>query len=282
MRLILTLFCIFSLIQSKAQSIEKQLITICQSNDLKVIDKEIKGLKTLNDSLTDYRVQALINYEIIDDYRAYLYEIEYTKQQLNDKYQRSTILTYRTYRIKIISKNNQIASYEIEQGSTDNYDKWIVYQYIAENCETILYGELKKKYQSTFGIEISSKSIFDTSELYYMADKVYRCFDGCKYENKRKSFQQVIENQRTTILLNWLKSGNVALQLYAIEGIFILSEKGIEFPPNTWDFIQLVQSKKGQVVYAKNNFLESELVYTLVHQIKAKYPKGKRQIKRSN
>lgn len=279
MRVIYFLFLMLMTISSHSQSLERRLIKICQLNDFETIDSEIKDLVLLSDSLSEYDVKALINYEIINDFRAYLYEVKFSTKHLNTKFEGSTILKYR---MKIISKNNQIAFYEIEQGTSDINDNWNVKQYLIRNCGTKLYSELNEQHRLIYDSNLSILSIFNTSKLYVAKDKKHSCFDGCRYEEKREEFQQAIENQDTTTLLNWLKSGNISLQLYAIEGIFQLSENGIEFPPNTWYFIQLIQNKKGKIFFVHNDNFSMESISILVQQIKSKNRKGKRNIKKIN
>lgn len=270
MKHILLLFFIFKIATIQSQSFENQLIKTCNVNDLKVLDKAIKKLELFNDTTTIYDVEALMNFEIIDDYRAYLYQIEeYNKQ------------TITTYQIRVISKDNQIAFYEIEKGDNRN-DKWIVKTPIAKKEEANLYKELNEKYQKIYGNSVSIQQIFDTSEIYVFFENMNGWVFESAYYRKRENYDEVIKNQDITTLLKWLKSGNISLQLYAIEGIFTLAEKGIIFPSDTWNFIELVQQKEGQTLYVKERFLGDELIYTLVHQIKAKHRKGKRIIKQNS
>jgi hypothetical protein len=206
-----------------------------------------------------------IDYEIIDGFYAQLFEIRNTK-------------TNQTYRLRIIEKDNQLAYYEIDEGRRNQKEIWITQSLIIKNCGTSLYAKLNTTYELIYGIKIDTAQIFNTDFLYYTPIKGYSF--NCPFHEKRTILTKTVENTDTTQLLNWLKSGNVPLQLYAIEGIFQLTEKGVSFPPETWNWIRLIQKKEGNVRMTTGCTSEQFLIYTLVQQITAKHRKAKRKVKR--
>lgn len=246
-----------------AQSLAKELIDFCINSDAKTLIQNLKNLEQRENISIDGGVYH-IDYEIIDGFYAQLFNITNTA-------------TNQTYRLRIIKKDNQLAYYEIDEGTNNQKEVWIREALIITNCGTMLYTELNTKYESIYGVKIDPALIFNTDFLYYVPIKGYAF--NCSFHEKRNILTKAVEYTDTTQLLNWLKSGNVALQLYAIEGIFQLTETGISFPSKTWDWIQLVQKKGGKVRMATGCGSEEILIETLVQQIKAKYRKAKRKVK---
>ena len=247
-----------------AQSLAKELIDFCINSDAKTLIKNLETLEKREDISIDGLVYH-IDYEIINDFHAQLFNITNTT-------------TNQTYRLRIIKKDNQLVYYEIDKGTNNQKEIWIRQSLIITNCGTSLYAELNTKYESIYGIKIDPTLIFNTDFLYYVPIKGYAF--NCPFHEKRTILTKAVDNTDTTQLLNWLNSGNVPLQLYAIEGIFQLTEKGVSFPPKTWNWIQFIQKKEGKVRMATGCGSKQVSIEALVQQIKAKYRKAKRKVKR--
>jgi len=272
-QLFLSILLITSFISTNlsAQSLAKELVDFCLNSDAKTLVSDLKKLEK-RETISFDEIVYHIDYEIIENFQAQLFEIKNT-EKVN-----ANTSSISTYRLRIIIKNNELIFYELDQGHRNQKGIWITKSLITRHCGTSLYYELDKKYVAIYGVKIDLAQIFSTDFVYFIPQKA--SFFNCPFYEKREILTKVVENQDTITLLNWLKSGNVPLQLYAIEGIFQLTEKGISFPPNTWNWIELVQKKDGNVRRAVDCGSEQFPIYTLVRQIKAKHRKAKRMLKR--
>lgn len=263
---------LFNTTSLSAQSLQKELVNYCLNSDVKTLLKQLKKLEKRKDIIFD-NFAYHIDYEIIDDFHAQLFEIKHTEKE-NANLNRISI-----YRLRIIEKDNQLIFYEIDKGFRNQKDIWTTKTLIIRHCGTSLFNELIKKYENLYDIKLETLPIFNTDFLYYIPLKID--YYNCSFYKKREILITAVEQKNTTQLLTWLKSGNVPLQLYAIEGIFQLTEKGVSFPPNTWNWIQLVQKKEGNVRTATGCGSEKFPIYTLVQQIKGRYGKARRKVKQA-
>lgn len=269
MKVILLFFLILCNPLLYGQSFEKSLIDLCITKKVKNLEE---GLKII-EKADNVNYDELINYEIIDNFQAQLFEIKTTIITAKNQ---SEILTYH---LNIIKKDTEILYYEIEKGSYNSDEIWTIKRLIIKNCGGSLFKDLSKKYTAIYNIHIEPAQIFNTDILYYRPKK--RSTFNCSFHKHRAVFVTLIEKQDTIQLLNWLKSSNIPSQLYAIEGIFELTEKGVIFPPNTWKWIEIVQQKEGVILLASGCEAEKFPIDILVREIKGKHKKAKRIIRRN-
>ncbi len=99
----------------------------------------------------------------------------------------------------------------------------------------------------------------------------HHCGFGGSEPEYRIQLNHALGLQDHITLLTWLQSNIPALQLYAMEGIYTLKKQGIHFDQSTFQMMELVEKKKGNVQTCSGCFGFTESISKIAKRIKKDY-----------
>jgi hypothetical protein len=111
-----------------AQSLAKELVDFCLNSDAKTLISDFKKLEK-RENISFDEIVYHIDYEIIENFQAQLFEIKNT-EKVN-----TNTNSISTYRLRIIKKDNQLIFYEIDEGHHNQKDVWTTKMLIIRQSE---------------------------------------------------------------------------------------------------------------------------------------------------
>lgn len=257
----LSFFSLFSL-NAFSQPTEEKLISACETFDYQ---KLVKYLNTyVYDSKRNFRWRVTLQREIVNDFIEEM--INVTKTEIDKK--NSKIRSEDYYELKIIRKESQISIYRIEkiESSESNFKEVLV----KENKLTRAYNTFVSDFKKVYRTKLNSRDLFNKKIYEFYAEK---CFlsEGGRTISLRKELNRIIDTKDEKILETWIKSPSIEVQLYAIEGIYALQEKGVKFSPDIMNLISIIAKKEGFAFTCSlgGDFYSS--IPKLINSIKEKY-----------
>lgn len=213
---------------------QNQITEILQKKDfisfknyLESLSKEDKNIKTYWEILRD----------IAPEYKEGIAEIQFIYPDKNDE-SRALSKTFKAYIITF--KRKSIYYYFVKENPRDienkNYQK--IDTYIDKNNTT----KLNNKFKSIFGDDFKVEDLFDTSLVYGK-----KCGGVGIDPIGKTQIDEWISNNNKNEILEWLKSANAEKQIYAIDGLFQLKQKGVQISEDEVKIIDYIKTKEGKI-----------------------------------
>lgn len=172
------------------------------------------------------------------------------------------------YLVRLIRHNDEICFIDLSRDnggrtSAEEIDTPLVIQ-------TKTYERRMARFRSSF-VAVYGKPI-DFEDL-FRKDIVYGAscgFAGSDPEY-RVALNTLVKERDLYALKQWLSSAHAELQLYAIEGILILKQRGMEVDERTLNLIDEVGKKEGNAYTCSGCFYSPERISKIVRELKKKY-----------
>lgn len=228
----LILILIVSIITSKpifARNIEG-LKQVLASKDFKAFKKyNDKLIKSKNGTYATWNVLRDITYEFQEGGFYYSESIE------NSTLSKPYVVTYK---VELLTSSTKIVSYTIykwyQDNSIDTLDRF---------KDETLYDSMKSSFKRIFKTDLNEKELFTVEYVYGN-----RCGN---FGSAPKGLQIMDEwvNQKNKIeILKWLKSTNTEKQIYAVNGLIQLRNRGFQLSNEEIEIMRYIIQKKGTII----------------------------------
>lgn len=166
-----------------------------------------------------------------------------------------------TYRVTLITTDTKIVCYEFSEKKYKKIGDELIEYYdpITKYTDEILYDSLKKSFKDVFKADFNENELFLTDIVYGEDCGIF----GSNPKAREKVNTWVVFNNKEE-LLNWLKSTNTEKQIYAVDGLFQLRQKGTTFTEEELKIINSILNKKGTIQTCSGclYFLQEIVFYT--------------------
>lgn len=241
--------------------IQNQLIEICKLKRLKAFFMDLKKLEQSKDDSSFFKTSITLNRSIINDFKELEIEISFNKITGP-----SSFFVY-TFIIQLISFGDEIVEYNLLERSKIRLDnEWSRMEIkpdLFNNRDQNLYKQFKDEYFERYSKNLDSLQLWNSQITYG---------DQCGYNGSPPKYRirlaHMVELKDVNTILNWLKSNNVELQLYAIEGVLILQKQGLRFDKNTFELIDVIEKKEGNAITCSGCIYWQQPINEIVKKIK--------------
>ena len=269
------ILCYFVLQYSStfAQLNQIDFSNFCEFTNYRELKKELKSLAKSKKGNIKYKWKTEKEREVLDGFITEIISLTETSILSQNPI---TTKEY-TFQFELLRDADSISFLRIVKAPNNIIDtkqkenKEILYFRISNN-----FKFFENEFEKFYSTQVNLESIFNTNTTYSSK--------GCGFipipTKDREKFNIMIEAKDSTQIIEWIKSGNVELQLYGIEGVYELTKRGISFDSSICNLIQELESRKGFVSYSENCVYWKKEIRNIIPLINAKYRKQKRQIKR--
>ncbi|MFZ5554153.1 MAG: hypothetical protein ACOZCO_13635 [Bacteroidota bacterium] len=254
MKFIISFLLINFFFQVNAADFEKDLKAILEK---KKYDELELHISELNKSLG--RVDAEVKYhrEIVPGFSEGLI---YFEKSVPDKKDKSASIIF-TYRLRIITNNNLVIFYDFSEqylAYAGETDKRIIKKYKSEfdYNDKLMRQVLQDSFKNTFPEELRYENLFCDTIVYG-----HNCGLVATETSAGLRMKAAVEKNDKPLLLSWLQSGNTELQLYAVEGLYLLKKNGTEILPDELKMIRVIKNKKGEALSCSGDILSNITIY---------------------
>jgi len=170
------------------------------------------------------------------------------------------------YRIDIIALHNKIVRFEFSE--VDPYairDMGCIYSQrkLLSFCNKKLYWLLKQQFEHEFYAPLNESELFADCIVYG---------DNCGMAPidppERIKIDSFVNTHSSDSLLDWLQSTNTEMQMYAVDGLLQLKQKGIALNYLERKLIRKILSKKGTVYTCFGCIYNSEKIVRIKESFK--------------
>jgi len=230
----------------------------------------LQMLETNNNDSIKYNFRYTRDRTIVKEYNEVKIQVSLQRKTeestLLDSISTSTMFSY-PFEIRMIEHKKNIVSYNIYETVNQRIGgQWTsrdLLVRVENNLDSIGVKLLNERYIESFDAKIDITQLF-------RSDIVYGSHCGFTGTNPqfRDKLISAVERKDTTELVSWLHSSSVEIQLYAIEGIYTLSEKGTDFNTKIFTQIDLVEKKQGTASTCSGCSFWDTKITEIVHNIK--------------
>ncbi len=148
------------------------------------------------------------------------------------------------FRVQLITHGNEIVHYYFgEKRSKKIKKEWVpYYDTLAHFRNDSLYTLLLSSFQNTYGGELKESELFVDNIAYG-----HSCGNGGMDPQEKVTIDRLAEANNKEELFNWLRSTNFEKQIYGLEGLYTLKEKGTVFTNEELRLIKTVLMKRGTI-----------------------------------
>ncbi len=229
-------------------------LLISTINLLGQIENEVTAsLKTLDFSKFLATIDSLKNTEnsnfykthyfrdIVDNYQEGLWRIDHKKPYDTI----SNSFTISNYKIKILNYKGKIFYFEFSKKVGQKVKrKWEYYfQTITTYRDSLIYDSLKNRFFSVFGLQLNEKELF-------MENIFYGTFCGHRASSElpeRSIIESYVLTKDKESILKLAKSPNTEKQIFAVDGLMQLKEKGVTLSDSELTIIKVILGKTGTI-----------------------------------
>ncbi len=231
----LTLLIALLSIGSVSAQIEKKVNDVLKTRDF-------KALEAFTDTISDYhnRVHWSMLRDLAGGYREGVLSIEHTVPDKNDP----NVSSVYNFLATVIATDSAIVYYQLSEiKNKKSGDDWVPYRQPIDSLrDENAMQELNTAYRAIFLVDLNEEELF-TNEYTYGS----RCgWVGMETKGSEQISTMVSLNDRSG-LLQWLQSPNAEKQVYAVDGFYQLTLKGIKLTEDELRMIAFVKAKKGRV-----------------------------------
>jgi hypothetical protein len=240
---ILVIFYFFTAFQGFSQKALEELKAVMNTLDYRKFQSYAEHLE---DDFSDgylAHAQWRVVQDIFYNYRETYVQIQenYLEDPFTEKYGRNL------FDVKIISHCDSILFYEIvlQESRKDSMNKWVWTETVeATHTDIKRYKNFTLNYEEVYHAPFNFEDLFseDMNSIYG-----FSCGMGGGLISFRKEINDYVAKKDTNAITTWLSSAKPVLQLYAIDGILTLKEKGIHFEAYVYEMIQIISIKEGYV-----------------------------------
>lgn len=206
--------------------------------------RDFTMFKNFSDSLSDKEQRISAYWEMLrnltEEFREGVFIFE---KSVPDEHDPNISHIY-TFKVKLIATKTKVASYELsEQKNRKVADHWEPYDDpIHQFRDEKLLEELKNSFSTLFHAPLDEQDLFVNNLTYGE-----RCGIVGIPPKGRSQVIQFVKNGNKDELVNWLQSANSEKQVYAVDGLYQLSQKGIKLTENELQMIAFVMHKNGSI-----------------------------------
>lgn len=218
------------------------------------IEKEVTAsLETLNFSKFLATIDSLKNKgntsfyrthycrDIVDNYQEGLWRIDHKKPYDS----LSNSFTISNYKIKVLNYNGKIFYFEFSKKLGQKVKrKWEYYfQTIATYKDSLIFDSLKTRFFDVYGLQLNEKELF-------MENIFYGTFCGQRISSElpeRSMIESYVIMKDKEGILKLAKSSNTEKQIFAIDGLMQLKEKGTILTDAELKIIKAILGKRGTI-----------------------------------
>lgn len=153
-----------------------------------------------------------------------------------------------TYRVRLLINDNTIIYYDFGEKKNRKIKKeWIsYYDTLAYYKNDSMFFLLQQSFMKSFDGELNESELFIDDFVYGEACGII----GSDPEGK-VIIDQLVSEKNKEELYKLLKSTNFEKQIYALDGLWQLKEKGFTFTPEEIRIIRNVLNKRGTIFYCQ-------------------------------
>ena len=241
---------------------ENNIVKACENFNYTKLKNNLELYKNKSNEKIKFYWEIKLEREIIDEYQEQIILFWKEVQNENNKY----ISAITTYKIRLLKKNNEILFYKIsETNNMFDTGENVKERFVFKNSTNKLQN-FKDAYRETYKTELDFKQLFETKIVYG---------DKCRIVGMNTIFRtklnKLVKEKDTETLIKWLKSPTTEIQLYAIDGILELKNKGREFDKKIDVLITIVENKKGSANICSGCNYWNRNITEIVTQIKNKH-----------
>ncbi len=247
-----------------AQDEGARLTELCKNFSLQELEKGLNELQEQSTEEVKYKWLCTVNREIVDGYFEQVFEL--TKSVKHPEKEGTSTLYFN--KVKLVSKDTSIIYFQItEQQAVKEDGRWVPFdQYLAHDADLQEFDKLKITYIYTYRIDLDMEALFEREIVYGT-----RCGYAGSEPLYRQKVNQLISTQDLQALIQWLKSPQVEIQLYAIDGILTLKEQGVYVEPWVLGLIETIGKKQGTAYTCSGCNHWNQPISEIVEQIKASH-----------
>lgn len=228
------LILMFFVFQKSHAQFQNNLIKTLQNKDFITLKKFADNLSKDDKNIKTYWE---ILRDIAPEYKEGVIEIQITYPDKNDP----SFASADTFKVYLITFKTQIIFYYFGEKKYKNVDD-VYYEKIDTYSNKEDFERLKNKFKSIFENELNISDLFDNYLVYGKS-----CGVAGMHPFGKLKIDEWIENNNKNELTGWLKSANAEKQVYAIEGLFQLKQKGINLSENELKIINYIKTKEGKI-----------------------------------
>ncbi len=210
---------------------------------LKTLDfsKYLTAFDALKNTKKSTFYKTHYNRDIVNDYQEGVWKINHKKSYDS----LTNAFTFSNYKIKVLNYKGKIFYFEFSKKIGKKVKRKWEYRFetLAIYKDSLIFDTLKSKFLDVYGLQLNENELF-------MEDVFYGSFCGNRvsYELPERT---IIENyvlmKDKESLMKLAKSTNTEKQLFAIDGLMQLKEKGVALTNSELAIIKLILSKSGTI-----------------------------------
>lgn len=145
------------------------------------------------------------------------------------------------YYITLLTNNGEIIFYNFskKEGYGPSYEDFTLQILDSFRNETLL-NNLYKNFFTIYGDSLHRDELFYNSNVYGSF-----CSAGAQKPEMRLESDLIVSNNDSELLTTWLRSTNTEKQVYGIDGLYQLKEKGYKLTTEQIRLINIIKHKKG-------------------------------------
>lgn len=217
-------------------------------NDVKEVlsKKDFVSVSSFVDTLSSRENTITCHWTIFRDLTADFKEgVFYIAKSVPDTKNPEISFVY-TYRVRLLTNDNTIIYYELGEIRNRKIKKeWVCYyDTLAYYKNDSMFLLLQQSFMDSFDGELNESELFIDDFVYGEACGIF----GSDPEGK-VLIDKLVSEKNKEELYKLLKSTNFEKQIYALDGLWQLKEKGITFTPEESRVIKNALNKKGTIFY---------------------------------
>jgi hypothetical protein len=248
-----------------SQSVTEELKMYCQDFSHSRLVQKLDDLKKQSTVQSKFEWSTKLEREIIDNHVEKLIEV------VNEVQDKDNLLSYSlsTHTIKLIYKADQIVCYSLIKivKYVEKREEWLpIERVVAENSIPERLHALHLAYKKTYHTNLNFKELFVTDIIYGR-----QCGFAEQDPAYREKLNKLIATNNKKEISKWMKSATAELQLYAIEGIYALEKKGVQFDPSVLALLPIIEKKEGTVHTCAGCVSHNKPIQETVNEIRKEY-----------
>jgi hypothetical protein len=228
---------LLSISQNLFGQVYVQIEKVLDYRSIKVLQKFCDTVKV--DQSEYEKIGVSFSLDIASDFKKYTF---YIKRSIPMESRTRRIFTFRA---NIIAKNDTIIFLDFGEKKNKKVDNgWEeFYNSIKKFQNDSLMSKLDFLFKESYGGVLNVDELFGGSQIFYGE----MCALSYQNPKERVSIKEWVKDNNKANLLIWLGSSNIEKQIYAIDGLYQLKQKGVELSNQETLYIKNVLGRNGQV-----------------------------------